>query len=235
MKGPVLFASCLCFVLGTLPNAAAADVRVGVYITLPPLAFVGEPELVVVPSGPSYVYMVPGQEGLYFFGGYWYRTYRGSWYRAGIYNGPWTYIEVSRVPLYVLEVPPDYYRRFPPGYHRIPYSDLHRHWRDWDRERHWQRYDWYKHGQKGQEMWRREYHGPAEHGGGYGHGKPRYERGQPSPEHGNVRHDHGGSGHDGGGNVHGGGGPAKPPASGPGHPQGKKAHHGDKQGGGYQR
>jgi hypothetical protein len=236
MRISVLVSLCLCFGLGALPNAAGADVHVGIHITLPPLRFAGEPELVVVPSGPSYVYVVPGEEGLYFYGGYWYRTYGGRWYRSTIYNGPWRYVEVGRVPRYVVDVPRDYYRRLPPGYHRIPYSDLHRHWREWDRDRHWHRYDWYKRGYKEQEMWRREHHGPSEHGGGrYGHGEQRYERRQPRPDHGNVRHDHGSRGHDRGGETHGGGGAVKPYGPGAAHPQGKKAHHGDRQGKGYQR
>jgi hypothetical protein len=229
MRGVVPVTLCLCLAAGLLPSAAPADVSIGVHITLPPLVFSTEPELVVVPSGPSYVYMVPGREGLYFFGGYWYRTYRGGWYRARIYDGPWSYVEVSRVPRYVLDVPPDYYRRLPPGYHRVPYGEVHRHWREWDRDRHWHKYDRDRRGPKEREVRRREYQGPSERGkGGYGRGEPRYERGQARPDRRNAGHDHRASGHERGGKTHQGAG-GKPPGPASGHPHGKPAYRGTRE------
>jgi hypothetical protein len=112
---------------------------------LPPEQFAEPPDVVAVPSGTSYVYMVPNTVGLYFYNDYWYRFNRGYWYRSDIYSGPWTYIGVSLVPQVIVDIPPEYPLYLPPRYHRIHYYDLHRHWRQWDRNRHWNRYDWFRH------------------------------------------------------------------------------------------
>lgn len=120
----------------------------------PPEEQAAPPDLVVVPSGSTYVYMVPDMMGLYFYHGYWYRIHEGRWSRATLYKGPWTFIQISRVPWVIVNVPPDYFRRLPAGYHRIHYRDLYSHWRSWDRSRHWHRYDWYKHGH---ERWRHDH------------------------------------------------------------------------------
>lgn len=145
MKQIVLLMVSLFFVLSIPLVGEAGDVNVSIGVDLPPLVFAGPPDVVVVPSETSYVYMVPDMVGLYFYGGYWYRFHGGRWFRATIYSGPWAYIVTSRVPRVIVNVPPDYFRHMPPGYHRIPYRDLHRSWRMWDNKRHWHRYDWYKH------------------------------------------------------------------------------------------
>ncbi|MBA4371738.1 MAG: hypothetical protein C0402_02625 [Thermodesulfovibrio sp.] len=111
----------------------------------PPVAFDAPPDVVVVPSGSTYVYMIPDTPGFYFYGGYWYRYHRGYWFRSSAYNGRWRYIESSRVPRYILDVPPEYVYHIPRGYHRVRYNDLHRNWRAWDNRHHWNRYDWFKH------------------------------------------------------------------------------------------
>ena len=139
----VMFA--LFFTLGAT-SANAQGVSVGVSIGLPPpVEFAEPPDVVVVPSGNTYVYMVPDQEGFYFLGGFWYRFYEGNWFRATAYGGPWIHLYRNRVPLAIVNVPPGYYHHLPPGYYRVHYNDLHTHWRDWDHQRHWHRYDWYNH------------------------------------------------------------------------------------------
>jgi hypothetical protein len=105
----------------------------------------GPPDVVVVPSGTSYVYMVPDTIGLYFYHGYWYLFHNRYWYRSTMYSGPWNYIETSIVPLVVVNIPPDYIYHIPSGYHRIHYRDLFRNWLTWDHSRYWNKYDWYKH------------------------------------------------------------------------------------------
>jgi hypothetical protein len=120
----------------------------------PPLEFAAPPDVVVVPYGESYVYMVPDTLGVYFYGGYWYRTYRDRWYRCNIYSGPWAYRETSLIPRVVINVPPDYYRRLPSGYPRIHYDDLNRNWQTWDRDRYWHTQDWYKDAVREHEKWR---------------------------------------------------------------------------------
>ena len=144
MRKIVLLVVSLLFVV-CMPLAGKAEVHVGVGVALPPLVFAAPPDVVVVPSGTSYVYMAPDAPGLYFYHNYWYRAYEGGWYRSSIYNGPWASIDIALVPGVVVGVRPDYIHHLPRGYHRIHYGDLHDHWRSWDRQRHWHRYDWYKH------------------------------------------------------------------------------------------
>lgn len=145
----------LLFLLVSVPLlSAAGDVNLSIGVGLPPLTFAAEPDVVVVPSGTSYVYMVPDTPGMYFYGGFWYRFHGNRWYRSDIYNGPWAYVGTSIVPRVIIDVPPDYYRHLPRGYHRIHYGDLHKNWRSWDRGRYWNRHDWYKHEVKEHEKWR---------------------------------------------------------------------------------
>ena len=40
----------------------------------------------------------------------------------------------------LLRLPPDY--RAMTGYRRIPYRDLSRNWRTWERDRYWERHGW---------------------------------------------------------------------------------------------
>ncbi len=143
MKRIILVVISLFFVLEIPAVSSAGDVNISIGIPAP-FAFSGPPELVVVPSGEAYIYMVPGTVGLYFYNNWWYRFDRGHWYRSHTYNGRWGYVESRRVPRYVADVPPDYYRHLPREYHRIPYGDFNRRWRSWDRDRHWNRYDWYQ-------------------------------------------------------------------------------------------
>jgi len=103
------------------------------------------PDVVVVPSGENYVYMVPNMFGVYFFGGSWYRYYNGYWFRANAYNEPWVPVAGAAVPMVIVNVPPEFVYSIPPEYHHIHYDEFHRGWRDWDRDRHWHQYDWYKH------------------------------------------------------------------------------------------
>lgn len=141
----LLFGTVFLLVVSVLPVTAMAQVQVGINIGVPPpFAFSAPPELVVVPSGPDYVYMVPGTVGLYFHGGYWYRHHRGHWFRAVSYSDPWAPIEIGLVPAPIVVVPPDYILNMPPGYRRIHYHDFHRNWRGWERNRYWHNHGWYR-------------------------------------------------------------------------------------------
>lgn len=141
----LLFGTVFLLVASVLPVTAMADVQVGISIGVPPpLPFGAPSELVVVPSGPNYVYMVPGTLGLYFYGGYWYRFHGGHWFRAVTFNDPWVPVQIGLVPDPVVVVPHDYILNMPPGYHRIGYHDFHRNWRDWERRRHWHGQNWYR-------------------------------------------------------------------------------------------
>jgi hypothetical protein len=115
-----------------------AQVEVG---APPPLA-ISEPELVVVPSGDAYVYMIPNVAGVYFYDGLWYRNYGGAWFRAGMYNGPW--VGIAAAPGVVIGIDPFWPFYLPVGYYRIGWGDFHNHWRDWGYRHHWHSHTWFK-------------------------------------------------------------------------------------------
>ena len=124
----------------------SAELRVNIDIAIPPpLQFAEPPDVYVVPSGSSYVYMAPDYDGVYFYGGNWYRLYNDRWFRSSRYNGDWGYIETSIVPQVIIVLPPEYIHYVPSGYNRIHYDDFHSNWQSWDQGRHWDSYDWYKH------------------------------------------------------------------------------------------
>jgi|GEM_PF-1144218 len=113
--------------------------------TLPPLPWSAPPELYVLPSETSYVYMVVTLVGVYCVGGEWYRHHHGHWYRSHAHDGRWHRISRVYVPFAVLDTPPEYPRHLSPHYRRIAYDDFKRHWRNWEQQRHWNHYDWYRH------------------------------------------------------------------------------------------
>jgi hypothetical protein len=118
------------------PPAAEARVDVGVNINLPLFTFQAAPELAVIPG--TYVYYVPDvNEDIYFYHGYWYRSWNNSWHRSINYNGPWRFIGRRYVPGVFWRLPGDY--RHGVIHERIHYNDLHRHWRRWESDRHWDR------------------------------------------------------------------------------------------------
>ena len=85
-----------------------------VMVPPPPVVVAAPPQLVVVPGTP--VYYAPGLSVNYFsYGSRYYTHHNGSWFVAGVYNGPWTFIAVERVPQPVLAVPVTYYK-VPPGH-----------------------------------------------------------------------------------------------------------------------
>ncbi|MET0378320.1 MAG: hypothetical protein ABW049_04935 [Spongiibacteraceae bacterium] len=128
-----------CLLLGAA-NFAAADVRVGLHLSI-------FPDLVPVPGYP--VYYAPHVGANYFFydGDYWLYDDDG-WYTSPWYDGPWEYVHPDFVPLFVLRVPVRYYRAPPPhfwGWHRDAPPRWGRYWgprwehshSGWD---HWDRY-----------------------------------------------------------------------------------------------
>jgi hypothetical protein len=159
MKRSILFVLSLAFLLA-FPLVSSAEVNVTIGIPAP-FVFTAPPDLVVVPSGEADVYMVPDTPGLYFYNDWWYRFDNGRWYRARRYDGRWGFIERHRVPGFVADMPPDYWRHLPRNYHRIHYGDFHRHWREWGRDRHWRRYDWYNRGHR--ERMREHYRPERDH------------------------------------------------------------------------
>lgn len=151
-----------------LPAKSNAEVNVSITVPLPGLVISAPPAMVVIPG--TYVYYPPDVTAdVFFYQGYWYRPYRGRWYAARGYNGPWKFMAINRVPRPLLRVPPSY-RRIPPGYERMPYERIQRNWRSWEAQRYWDRHE-------RREAYRED-HGRGEfreghRDQGYGHGRGR--------------------------------------------------------------
>ncbi len=126
------------------PSSGATRVSVDIQVSLPPLVISAPPVVAVIPG--TYVYFCPIVEAdLFFYAGYWYRPYEGGWYRATGYNGPWVRIIASNVPQVFYRLPPNYRAVSGYQYRHIPYRDLSRNWRTWEREKYWEKHGWERH------------------------------------------------------------------------------------------
>ncbi len=103
------------------------------------------PNLIRVPGYP--VYYSPTMNSNYFFydGMYWVFQ-DDNWYASSWYNGPWNTVDQYEVPLFVLRIPVQYYRRPPTyfrGWQRNAAPRWGDHWgRDWEQQRNgWNRWD----------------------------------------------------------------------------------------------
>ncbi len=77
----VLLGKMLLLLVFVLPTPALAGEDVNVIIHLPPIAFPGPPQLVVIPE--TNVYAVPNiDDDIFFYGGWWWRPWQGKWYRS---------------------------------------------------------------------------------------------------------------------------------------------------------
>ncbi|GAB4490686.1 MAG: hypothetical protein OHK006_23820 [Thermodesulfovibrionales bacterium] len=154
-------AGCLFTLSGPLsPAQAEVNVNIGVNVPPPPkYVFVKPPEVYVV---PNYTYFVPDIDiDIFFFRNYWYRPHGGYWYRSTSYNGPWAYIVKEKVPVEIINMPPNY-KRVPPGHQRIPYGQLKKNWRTWEKDKHWDK----KHDDTGKRQGEKERHGWDDDRGG---------------------------------------------------------------------
>jgi len=142
----------------------------------PPFVFPAPPSVVVIPGTDVY-YCPDAGVDIFFYGGNWYRSFEGRWYLATAYDGPWVY--ATSPPVVLLSLPADF-RIIVRGESLIPFGELHRNWRAWERERYWEHHDW----------------GRMEHERHYGVAPSYRER-----EHGEFRGEP-----RGGGEFHGGGG-----------------------------
>lgn len=137
----IVLAGALILIFGMIhPGNASAGVHVNVGINVGPPAYVfsAPPAVAYIPG--TYVYYAPDANvDVLFYGGYWYRPYEGGWYRARGYNGPWVFIDAGRVPPPLVQLPPDY-RRTAVVNERIPYGQLKKNWRHWEKERYWDRH-----------------------------------------------------------------------------------------------
>jgi len=113
MKHRSLLAACaaLTLLLAPGPKASAANVsfslRIGDPYPGPSLAFVQQPDIVVIPGTRVY-YIDDYDYDLYRYGNYWYYYYDGGWYRSVDYDGPFYFISYVSVPYSIRYVPVRY-------------------------------------------------------------------------------------------------------------------------------
>ena len=114
---------------------AGVDVNIGINIPLPKVVIPAPPPMILIPG--TYAYFVPDIDvDIIFYHGYWYRPYKGRWYRANDYNGTWITIAAGVVPSVLINLPSGF-RNVPPGHTRIPYGQLKKNWKTWEKEKHW--------------------------------------------------------------------------------------------------
>jgi hypothetical protein len=141
MKRMMLTTTAMACLLLTVSAAAGSDVDInigGMEIGIggpPRLEFAGPPELLVIP-GRNVYFMPDNNFDLFFYRGWWYRPYKGRWFRSDNYAGRWE--DVREVPPALINLPPDY-RTMPPRYYRVPYGEVRNNWERWEQERYWDR------------------------------------------------------------------------------------------------
>jgi hypothetical protein len=121
---------------------ASAEAQVSIGIGLPNVSIgINLPMYPALRPVPGYpVYYAPEVDGNYFFydGMYWVYQ-EDNWYASSWYNGPWSYVEPTVVPLFVLRVPVRYYRQPPPyfrGWHANAPPRWGQHWgQGWEQQR----------------------------------------------------------------------------------------------------
>jgi len=144
-----LFVVTLLALVAVVPNPSMARVDVQVSIPLPPvIIFPAPPSVIVIPG--TYAYFVPDiEEDVFFYNGWWWRPWRGRWYRSRQYASGWVYYQGI----------PSFYRGIPRGWrndfreHRwkgqswnfqpIPHRELERNWSGWRKEKYWEQNRWH--------------------------------------------------------------------------------------------
>ncbi len=168
MKQKLFLTLAWCLILSAMifsPAASNAGLPRPPAPPLPPLIIPAPPPVFLIPG--TYSYFAPDVDAeLFFHGGFWYRPFGGRWYRSSHYGGPWGFIAPKRVPGVLINLPPGY-RNVPPSHERIPYGQLKKNWRGWEREKHWDKPG----GQRNKSNKKRGKGERSEHEFGDGHGR----------------------------------------------------------------
>ena len=139
--GTILVA--IVMVVPTLTMAQISQIFGRVGGSPPPIVF--EPHVVVIPDTDD-VYVVPDiDEELFFWNGWWWRPWKGRWYRSRYFDRDWSYYK--HVPNFYYDIDPDwrkYYRdrnwnKYRWNYFPIPNRELQRNWNSWYKNRYWEK------------------------------------------------------------------------------------------------
>lgn len=105
---------------------------------IPPVVFYEQPQLVVIPD--TYIYVAPDvNDDIFFYDGWWWRPWNGSWYRSHHYSKGWRHYR--DVPRFYRDIPGNWrseYRKHRWKGHewnhkRIPYKNLERNRNEWEK------------------------------------------------------------------------------------------------------
>jgi hypothetical protein len=103
--------------LGLMPSAgpaAAADVKVGITIDVPPPPVVLAPPPLVLVTGTPVHHVPSASFNLFVYQNRYYSHHNGAWFAAAGPRAPWKLVAVEAVPRPVLVVPAKHYK-IPPG------------------------------------------------------------------------------------------------------------------------
>lgn len=124
------------FLIALAFSATLFACTVVTYSGPPRVSFQGPPHLYNIPG--SYVYVVADMDvGIFFYDGYWYRSYNNYWFRASYYNGSWLKVVIGNVPPRLHKLPRTYRQHLKRDAYRIPHRDLKQYYKRWERERYW--------------------------------------------------------------------------------------------------
>ena len=151
-------------VSGSIPAMAGVSINIGIPLP-PPIVISGPPDVVLLPH--TGVYVAPDLAvDLFFFDGWWWRSWEGRWYRSQHYRTGWAHYNAV----------PTFHGRVHPG------------WRDDYRAHRWQGHEWryerVSHRQLQQIHQRnyREQPRPRYRTGPQSSGPQRYQAERPSPQ-----------------------------------------------------
>ncbi len=112
--------------------------------SIPPAVFYDPPHLIVIPE--TYIYAVPDVGfDIFFYNGWWWRSWQGRWYQSRHYNSGWVYYRT--VPSFYRHVPRHWrgeyrnhrWKGYQWNYQRIPYKNVEQNWSQWEKRRHWEK------------------------------------------------------------------------------------------------
>jgi hypothetical protein len=144
MKKLLLRALPLVLVL-LFPLLSIAGVSVQINVSVPPpISFRGQPQLIVLPG--TYIYAAPDVDAdIFFYNGWWWRSWEGRWYRSRDYRSGWSYSRST--PSFSRQIPSnwrkDYRERRWQGQQwnikKIPHQQVQKDWRSWEKNKHWEK------------------------------------------------------------------------------------------------
>jgi hypothetical protein len=126
----------------TVPPTVGAEVSISV--SLPLIAFSGQPAMVVLPE--TDIYVVPEVDAdLYFFDGWWWRPWQGRWYRSHRYDAGWEFY--GSVPSFYGNVYSGWRNDYRDhrwqgqawNYQRLSHRQVQNNWNGWRQNRHWEK------------------------------------------------------------------------------------------------